>query len=278
MPKHLISVPWYGGKYTRLNWLLPRLPRAQHYCEPFGGAASVLLNRRPAPLETYNDLFGEVVNFFRVLRDDGYALQAALQLTPYAREEFLAARPDAQTAALPPLERARRFYVRARQCYGGMAQLPDATWGYSRTEATRGGGRVTASWLSAIEALPEIIERLTRVQIECAPAIEVIRRYDTPFTLFYCDPPYPMDVRQTDQPQYAHELTEADHRELAGVLNACQGSVAVSGYDGPLFRELYPPPHWRHQQDRAKGMAISSGTQLATEHLWTNYNPKGDPR
>jgi DNA adenine methylase len=72
--KRRIAFGWYGGKYSHLDALLPLLPSAHHYCEPFGGSAAVLLNREPAPVETYNDLDGEVANFFRMLRDKKDAL------------------------------------------------------------------------------------------------------------------------------------------------------------------------------------------------------------
>ena len=65
--RRLIAFGWYGGKYSHLDWLLPLLPECHHYCEPFGGSAAVLINRPPAPVETYNDIDGEVANFFRVL-------------------------------------------------------------------------------------------------------------------------------------------------------------------------------------------------------------------
>jgi DNA adenine methylase len=68
--KKLIAFGWYGGKFSHLEWLLPLLPSAHHYCEPFAGSGAVLLNRIPAPVETYNDIDGEVVNFFKVLRDN----------------------------------------------------------------------------------------------------------------------------------------------------------------------------------------------------------------
>src|SRR5579884_499797 len=87
----VIAFGWYGGKFSHLNWLLPLLPEAQHYCEPFAGSAAVLLNREPAPVETYNDIDGEVVNFFRVVRDRWPELQRVIALTPFSREEFHAA-------------------------------------------------------------------------------------------------------------------------------------------------------------------------------------------
>jgi DNA adenine methylase len=58
---------WYGGKFSHLDWLLPLLPTCHHYCEPFAGSAAVLLNRDPSPVETYNDIDGDVVNFFNSL-------------------------------------------------------------------------------------------------------------------------------------------------------------------------------------------------------------------
>jgi len=109
----LIAFGWYGGKYSHLNWLSPLLPQTTHYCEPFGGSAAVLLNREPSPIETYNDIDSEVVNFFRVLREEQEALIQAIGLTPFSREEFeLAISPPAQ--GISDLERARRFFVRAR--------------------------------------------------------------------------------------------------------------------------------------------------------------------
>src|SRR5437868_12008199 len=104
----VIPFGWYGGKYSHLDWLLPLLPPCHHYCEPFAGSGAVLLNRPPSPVETYNDLDGEVVNFFRVLRTQKERLIEAIGLTPFSREEFsLACVLD---PTLEPLERARRFY------------------------------------------------------------------------------------------------------------------------------------------------------------------------
>lgn len=118
--KRIIAFGWYGGKYSHLSWLMPLLPQCHHYCEPFAGSAAVLLNRSPSPVETYNDLDGEVANFFRVLRDHKDRLIEAIGLTPFSREEFSIActlDPD-----IDPIERARRFYVRARQVRTGLAQ------------------------------------------------------------------------------------------------------------------------------------------------------------
>ena len=119
--KHRIVFGWYGGKFNHLEWLLPLLPKVHHYCEPFSGSAAVLLNRAPSPVETYNDIDGDVVNFFRLLRDQHDELIRAIALTPFSREEFHQA-INGSTERISDLERARRFYVRARQARTGLAQ------------------------------------------------------------------------------------------------------------------------------------------------------------
>src|SRR5207302_10028525 len=119
--KKLIPFGWYGGKFNHLDWLLPLLPDCHHYCEPFAGSAAVLLNRPPSPVETYNDLDGEVVNFFRVLREQKEDLLQSIGLTPFSREEFYLSL-STNGRAVSNLERARRFFVRARQARTGLAQ------------------------------------------------------------------------------------------------------------------------------------------------------------
>ena len=79
---------WYGGKFSHLDWLLPLLPKCHHYCEPFAGSGAVLINREAAPVETYNDIDGDVVSFFRVLRDRHEELIRAIALTPFSREAY----------------------------------------------------------------------------------------------------------------------------------------------------------------------------------------------
>src|SRR5436305_5394699 len=192
--RKLIAFGWYGGKFSHLDWLLPLLPTCHHYCEPFAGSAAVLINRPPAPVETYNDLDGEVANFFRVLRDHKDELTEKIGLTPFSREEFgLACEFD---ATLGPIERARRFYVRARQVRTGLAQTASlGRWANCKNTSRAGMSGVVSRWLGGVEALPEIAERLLRVQIENRPALDVIRLYDDSTTLFYCDPPYPHETR-----------------------------------------------------------------------------------
>jgi DNA adenine methylase len=267
MTKH-IAFGWYGGKYSQLDWLLPLLPEATHYCEPFGGSAAVLINRLPSPVETYNDLDGEVVNFFRVLRDQKDALIEAIGLTPFSREEFEAAIMQSH-ADLSDLERARRFFVRARQVRTGLAQTASSgRWAHCLLTSRAGMAGAVSRWLGSVEGLSEITQRLLRVQIEHAPAIDVIQRYDSDETLFYCDPPYPHDSRG-DKNAYAYEMTDDDHRALAEALHSVKAKVALSSYPSSLMEALYGD--WYCTESLPK--TIHSVKQDRVELLWTNYRP-----
>src|SRR5438093_10070051 len=162
----LIAFGWYGGKFSHLDWLLPLLPEAIHYCEPFGGSAAVLLNREPAPVETYNDMDGEVVNFFRVLRDKKAQLVEAIGLTPFSREEFYEAVSTTDPHSLTDVERARRFFVRARQARTGLAQTASlGRWANCKNTSRAGMSGAVSRWLGSVDTLPEIASRLLRVQI-----------------------------------------------------------------------------------------------------------------
>ncbi|HSA47923.1 MAG TPA: DNA adenine methylase [Candidatus Competibacteraceae bacterium] len=269
--RHRIVFGWYGGKFSHLDWLLPLLPICHHYCEPFSGSGAVLLNREPSPIETYNDIDGEVVNFFRVLRDRQEELIRVIALTPFSREEYHEAiYGDANQ--ISDVERARRFYIRARQTRTGLAQTASlGRWANCKDTSRAGMSGVVSRWLGGITALDDIAQRLIRVQIENRPAVDLIRLYDSPRTLFYCDPPY-LHATRGDAKAYGFEMDEAQHREFAETVNKCKGMVAVSGYDHPLMEQLFPPHRWYKTLDRDK--TIHSTKSTRREALWTNYRPQ----
>jgi DNA adenine methylase len=262
----LIAFGWYGGKFSHLGWLLPHLPKCHHYCEPFGGSAAVLLNRKPSPVETYNDIDGEVVNFFRVLRNQKARLVQAIGLTPFSREELHFA-VSGNGEKLSELERARRFFVRARQTRTGLAQTASlGRWANCKGASRRGMSCSVSRWLGSVEHLPQIAERLLRVQIENRPALDVIALYDDEDTLFYCDPPYPHESRR-DVSAYEFEMSDNEHWELAALLRNVEGKVAVSGYRCEMMDQLYEG--WRCAEAPAK--QCHSSKDERSEALWMNY-------
>lgn len=266
--KKLIAFGWYGGKFSHLDWLLPLLPDCHHYCEPFAGSGAILLNRNSSPVETYNDIDGEVVNFFRVLREEKERLIEMISLTPFSREEFaIACELDPN---ITQIERARRFYVRARQVRTGLAQTASlGRWANCKNTSRAGMSGVVSRWLGGVDKLDDIAERLLRVQIENRSAIAVVELYDSPDTLFYCDPPYIHETRG-DSKAYGFEMSDAEHEDLAKVLNKAQGKVAISNYDCNLMNDLYPADKWQKHYGLEK--VIHSTKDTRQEVLWVNYD------
>ncbi len=266
--RRLIAFGWYGGKYSHLDFLLPLFPNdATHFCDVFGGSAAVLLNVPPYPVETYNDLDSELVNFFKILRTQHDALIRAIGLTPFSREELARACQPAKD--LSQVERARRFYVRARQTRTGLAQTSsEGRWAHCVLTSRAGMAGAVSRWLGSVERLPEIAQRLQRVQIENAPAIEVLQRYDTDETLFYLDPPY-VHAARGDSSAYGYEMTDADHSELADYLNGLRGRAVISGYRTELYDDLF---HDWYRVDADKRLA-SSVMKQRQESAWLNFSP-----
>lgn len=270
--KKMIAFGWYGGKFSHLDFILPNLPEdAYHFCDVFGGSAAVIINRPPAPVETYNDLDSELVNFFATLRDPKTSdvLVKAIGLTPFSREELhIACQPLAEADSL---ERARRFFVRARQTRTGLAQKSsEGRWAHCVLTSRAGMSGAVSRWLGSVEGLAEIVQRLQRIQIENAPALEVLRRYDSPKTLFYLDPPYVHDARG-DVNAYGDEMSDADHIELIEFLRGVQGRFALSGYRNPIYDGLLNG--YRRIDGPAK--LCHSVRQQRQECLWVNYDDQG---
>ncbi len=264
--KRLIAFGWYGGKFSHLDFLIPLIPdNATHFCDVFGGSAAVLLNLKPYPVETYNDLDSELVNYFQTLRNQGPKLIKAIGLTPFSREELVRACTPEKN--LTRLERARRFYIRARQTRTGLAQTSsEGRWAHCVLTSRAGMAGAVSRWLGSVEGLSEITQRLQRVQIENAPALEVIQRYDTPETVFYLDPPY-VHAARGDVAAYGFEMTDQDHIELAAVLNRIRGRAVLSGYRSDLYEDLYSG--WRRVD--AKERNCHSVRKPRQESAWMNF-------
>lgn len=233
--------PYYGAKGRLAPWIVGLMPREHRvYVEPFAGSAAVLFARpRPAAHEVLNDLDGNVTTFFRVLRDREQDLVRALTLTPYSREEYRAADLDVD---LDDLERARRFFVRTTQSFNaaGAAASKRASW----SNGMRRGSSQATTVADLVDRLQYAATRLRRVVVDNRAAADVIALYDAPDVVMYCDPPY-LDstrtgLRAATAGDYSHDTcTEADHRQLAEALHGCRSAVLLSGYDSPLYDELY---------------------------------------
>jgi DNA adenine methylase len=264
MPTTRPPVKFHGGKRYLRSHFIALFPDHTTYVEPFGGGASVLLNKPPSPVEVYNDLDMRLYRLFRVMRDHPDEFRRRLTLTPYSEVEFHAAKVPTDDE----IEQARRDFVRWRMSFGGQG----TSFSFTRHRVRRGMIDVVSGYLSAIDdELPRIIDRIRRVQIMGRPALEVIRTWDAPATLFYCDPPYLHETRHAgSRDVYGVEMTEADHRELAATLGRVQGKVVLSGYPSSLYAELYAG--WRAVAfDIANHAAGGKSKARKQETLWLNW-------
>jgi len=284
---------FHGGKYRLASWVIARLPPHKIYVEPYCGAASVLLAKPRSFGEVINDLDGDVVGLFAVLRHPEAAAELArlVRLTPFSRREF-------ESAFLPPpkgdaIEAARRLLVRSwmgfstngagaksprigfngrinrdgkHKGHGQGVRPPDALAVNTGFRAIAYNSSTTpahdwARWPDVIEA---VTRRLAGVVLENRPALQVIRNLDGPDSLFYLDPPYVKSTRSDGRDDYRHEMTDDDHAQLAEVLHGIQGMAAVSGYDGPLYDGLYGDWH------RFSKAVFADRARPRRECLWLN--------
>jgi DNA adenine methylase len=258
---------WHGGKWKLAPFVIRHFPRHRIYTETFGGAASILMRKAPAYAEIYNDLDGDVVNLFRLLRsEEAPRLLEQLELTPFSRAEFEASYTPAETS----LERARKLVVRSFMGFGSDAPNIELRTGF-RAQSPLSGRSPEKDWRNYPDALRLIIDRLRNVVVECRPAIEVMRRNDAPDTLHYVDPPYMPETRSIKSGRgrlkyhaYAHELDVGGHTELLQALRDLAGMVVLSGYPSPLYERVLSD--WR----RVEVAALADGARPRTEVLWLN--------
>jgi DNA adenine methylase len=271
-------VNYYGSKVRLAPWIASLLPAHSVYVEPFFGSGAVLFAKPPSAHEFANDLDGDVVCFFRVLRDQPQALVRACTLTPYHRAEYLAAWPPNAPGA-SELERARRFWVRSAQAFN-KCLTHRHSWGAS---ARRGASEATSA-ICLVERMHAAAARLRRVVFDQAPAVEVIAKYAIAGAVVYCDPPYLAQVRRSYdrgragdyQVEYA---SQAQHRELAAALHATLATVLLSGYPSDLYEELYAG-WWQTRRVLTRPSTNQGGRSgpPATEVIWSNRPLAGQLR
>ena len=259
-------IRYHGGKFRLAHWIIAQMPNHTCYTEVFGGAAGVLLQKPRAYAEVYNDLDGDIVNLFRVLRDAELRDQLIEQLvlTPYSREEF----ENAWSVATTEVERARRVIIRAQMGFGSAGATKGIT-GF-RIDTKRQYGTAQSLWATYPEHLQLIGQRLSSVLIENRPAVQVLKDHDASTTLHYVDPPYVHDTRYSGAKTgriYRHEMDNKDHLALLKTLLELEGMVMLSGYPSELYDDTLKS--WKRVDTKAR-ISAGRGTDVRTECLWIN--------
>lgn len=256
---------YHGGKWLLAPWIISFFPPHRVYVEPYGGGTSVLLRKEAVYSEVYNDLFDEVVNVFRVLRDPATAveLQRLVELTPFARAEFDLSYQHSDD----PVEQAMRTIARSFMGFGSASIIKTHATGF-RSGSRRRGTPPAADWFNWPAQIQAFTARMRHVVIENRDAREVILQQDGFDTLHYVDPPYPHSTRGNAKgvrQKYAVDMTDEEHRQLAWVLKRAKGMVVLSGYPCELYdRELHAD--WT----RFECLHLADGARPRTEVVWLN--------
>ena len=213
---------YIGGKSMLVRSLLPLIPPHKCYVEVFGGGAQLLFAKEPSRVEIYNDIDGRLVNLFLVVRDRGREFQDRLATLPYSRRVYREYKTHEEIG--DPLEDAVRFFYVVRGSFGGEY---GTGWSYGTVKNNAG------IYFSTVSQLGLVSKRLENVQIEELDFRECIKRYDRPWTLFFCDPPY-YGVKS-----YKYVFSEKDHEDLAKLLRRVKGKWLLTYNDHPRIRHLY---------------------------------------
>lgn len=253
-------MPYAGGKQAVADRIAELLPPHLHYVEPYAGALSVLLAKRPSRVETVNDINSDLVTFWRVLRDRPDDLARVCALTPHSRAELVASMD--RLAELGEIEIARRVWVRLTQARSAKLSSEPVGWRFVH-DSTR---RSLAAYLDGYVArIGPAAERLRAVTLECRPALEVIYSYGSHAdTCLYVDPPYLGETRGTTR-LYEYEMFgDADHAELLDALTTCRASVVLSGYAHPLYDEQLAG--WERYEYNVRAQSGDARTEV----VWCN--------
>lgn len=254
----IINYP--GAKWGMAKQIVNLMPKHRSYLEPYFGSGAVLFNKQPSAIETVNDLDGDVVNFFRVLKEQSDELVELISLTPYARDVF----DDAhKRRGVTPLERAYEFVIRSRMGHGFKTYEKT---GFKIDVYARERSYCVDVWNKTPLLLRQGALRLKDVQIENRPALELIRKFNHDNVLIYVDPPYLLETRGGKQ--YKFEMNEQDHIDLLDTLRNHKGYVILSGYPSEMYDiEL---KDWQ----RITRKSYNQNADARTEVLWCNFYPE----
>lgn len=253
------ALRYHGAKWVLGSWICEHLPPHKTYVEPFGGSAAVLLQKPRSYAEIYNEIDGEIVNFFKVLRDQSVDLEAVCRLTPFSRREYYDARYVQD--ACNDVERARRTVIRSYMGFGSNSITQSSGF---RRDSNRSGSTPARDWLRWPDRIEALAERLSGVVIENGDAVEIMSHFDGPETLHYVDPPYLSETRTANGGYRFDMASPESHEALAETLKGLEGAVVLSGYPSGLYDCLFAG--W----ERVERNALADGAAQRVECLWLN--------
>lgn len=228
---------YWGAKVRMAPWILDYLPEHNHYVEACAGSAALMAIKEPVDLETLNDTYEEITNFWKVLRNPETCAELIdkVAFTPYSLQEFQNALTVHPTT---PTEQAWMFLIRMQ-----MAVVPGKTgWSYCKTGATGKKANKPGRWANMPELLQVTAQRFQKVQITNWDILDLINRLDAPGVLIFVDPPYLEETRPNSTgTKSAYTEDEFPHRDfIEAAIHAQHASFAITHYPHPLYDETIP--------------------------------------
>lgn len=259
-------IKYHGGKHYLAKRIIALMPPHTRYLEAYCGGMSVLLNKPFEGISEYaNDLNGELMNFWRVLKSTPDRMLRALWGTPLSQSEFIEATNAKHSGNV---ERATAFFIRMRMSRQGIGK--DYCTPTSRPR--RGMNENVSAWQTAVDGLPEIHERLRRVEVWNVPATEAVRKLDCEDLLVYADPPYLHETRRSTGEYGGFEMAKSDHIVLLETLSQMKGKFLLSGYASDLYAGYERKYFWnRHDFDLPNNASSAKSKERKTEIVWSNY-------
>lgn len=266
MKKQTAPIKYFGGKGTTYNNIIKYFPSNSDYdtyIEPFGGSYSIGLNlENPPKIEIYNDLEKNVYSLYKVLSDKELFIKfkEKCDLVLYSedlRKEF----KELLKTDLSLVDRAFYFFYFNRTSHNGSG-------GFSKnTYIRRNMSKSISDFLSSIDKLPELHNRLSKVIVSNSDGIELIKKYNDSRILIYCDPPYEQSTRTSAR--YNVDMNINEHIKFLEIVKESKSKIIISGYDCELYNTLI---NWEKIQFDVKTISGNFKSKIKTETLWRNYN------
>jgi DNA adenine methylase len=266
---------WPGGQRLSASWIIRHFPQHYRYVEPYFGGGAVLFKKKADGVSEYvNDVNGELTNFWHVLATPKLfdRFVRIVQAIPLGRPVWEWAKEH--EGAEDRVARAVVYFVKVRQSRGGEGR----DYVTQTRRVRRGMNEQVASWLGAVEGLPEVHRRMIRVEIwqkDGGKALECLKAFNTSETLHYLDPPFLGETRVAKKIYGEFEMSPKDHEELLTWLGErCRAKFALSGYPNPMYAAAAEAYGWRVRTTEV-GCSASSAKEKPTRTaaLWMNYDP-----
>lgn len=259
-------IRYYGSKGSMWKSLLKHFPTAYGvYIEPFGGSATMLFCQR-ADIEVYNDLEQNVYSLFKVVSDEYlfYHFKERLDLTPYSEQLRAEYKERLKLAGLDVIDRAYYFFYVNMTSVNGLGGLSIHT-----TAVRRKMSKGVSDYLSKVDGLLELHQRLSSVMILNRSAFDILERYQTPETFYYLDPPYHQTTRTGAR--YAVDFSNKQHEQLIDTIINHPSMIMLSGYDCAAYDRLLTNERWQKYSFQVNTISAKRIPKTKTETIWINY-------